>query len=244
MFDFEDIFDCLEKVHSSDVKGKLYRLIYNMNKNVKLKIQTPVGDTDEANTGPIVTQGSVDSAILSSVSIGNDVDEAFSKEYGAENTASEDKNERVVYNSIPLLPLCFMDDCFNMSSTIARAQQGNNIMEEVINRKGLEFNHEKSNFLVVGNTKNRKKIKAEIERSPIKLEGNTMTEVKMMRYLGDQLSINLEESVHQTVLKRLAAAKYAIHEVRTIVEDTRANSPGALNTAFSIWNAGILSMIL
>ena len=172
MFDFEDIFDCLEKVHSSEVKGKLYRLIFNMNKNVKIKIRTPVGDSNEANTGPIVTQGSVDSGILSSVSIGNNVEEAFWKENKSKNNDREYKNESVLYDSIPLSPLCFMDDCFNMSSTVPRAQQGNDIMEEIINKKGLEFNHDKSNFLVVGNAKGRKKIKAEIGKSPIKLEGN------------------------------------------------------------------------
>ena len=47
-----------------------------------------------------------------------------------------------------------------------------------------------------------------------------MTEVNSLRYLGEELSVNLGESVHRTVLKRVAIAKVAIYEIRTIIEDT------------------------
>ena len=63
----EDIFDCFGELYSSDVKGKVYRLLYEMNKNTRITIQTPVGDTQPKDTGPIVTQGSVEGPVLSSV---------------------------------------------------------------------------------------------------------------------------------------------------------------------------------
>ena len=34
-FDFEDIFDILEELSLSQIKGKIYRLIFHMNKNAK-----------------------------------------------------------------------------------------------------------------------------------------------------------------------------------------------------------------
>ena len=225
MFDSEDLYDCLNKVNSSQVKGKVYRIIFQMNKNVKVRIQTPVGETSEENTGPIVTQGSVDGAIISSVSIGNDVSEAFADE--------ADKFE-VKYESVELSPLCFQDDILRMSDSFESAKYGNKLMENVIAKKGLEFNTEKSMYIVMGNKKARNKIKSEFDKSPITLCGDKMKEVKVLQYLGESLSINLEDSVHQTVVRRVAVARHAILEIRTVIEDTRANSPAALNTPFHI----------
>ena len=202
---------------------------------MSVRIQTPVGETPEENTGPIVMQGSVDDAIISSVSIGNDVCEAFADE--------ADKFE-VKYESVELSPLCFQDDILRMSDSFESAKYGNKLMENVIAKKGLEFNTEKSMYIVMGNKKARNKIKSEFDKSPITLCGDKMKEVKVLQYLGESLSINLEDSVHQTVVRRVAVARHAIFEIRTVIEDTRANSLGALNTAFHIWQAGILPMIL
>ena len=65
-FDSEDLYDCLGELYSSNVKGKLYRLIYQMNKNSRIKVKTPLGLTEAKDTGPLVAQGSVDGAVLSS----------------------------------------------------------------------------------------------------------------------------------------------------------------------------------
>ena len=71
-----------------------------------------------------------------------------------------------------------------------------------------------------------------------------MNQVKLMKWLGDYLSINLEESAHQTVLKRVAIAKHTVYEIRTIIEDTRAGKKGAMGIAFDIYERALLPMIL
>ena len=124
------------------------------------------------------------------------------------------------------------------------AQLGNEVMEELIGKKGLEFNYDKSMYLIMGNKKVRKKMNEDIEKSPMKLGNQTMKEAKAIKLLGDLISINLEESVHQTVMKRAGVVNHAIFEARTVIEDTRANSLGALDVAFNIWNSGILAMLL
>ena len=68
-------------------------------------------------------------------------------------------------------------------------------------------------FLVMGNKKARNQLKADLEKSPIKLGDRNMKEVKVLKWLGDMVSTNLEESVHQTVLKRVALAKHTIYGV-------------------------------
>ena len=70
-----------------------------------------------------------------------------------------------------------------------------------------------------------------------------MTEVKVLKYLGDHLSVNLEESVYQTVIKRVVIAKHAIFEIRSVIEDTRANIFGSVNVAFMIWETAIIPML-
>ena len=71
-----------------------------MNKNSKVRIKTPVGITDTKNTGPILSQGSVEAAILNSNNIGNGMKETFT-----------DKDKEVEYlDNIKLAPLSFLDD--------------------------------------------------------------------------------------------------------------------------------------
>ena len=54
----------------------------------------------------------------------------------------------------------------------------------------------------------------------------------MLKYLGDYLTFDLEDSVHQTVTKRIGVAKKTILDIRTVIEDTSANKLGALSLAY------------
>ena len=45
-------------------------------------------------------------------------------------------------------------------------------------------------------------------------------------------------------MKRIPIAKQAIHEIRMIVEDARADKIGGINVAFTIWEASVLPMLL
>ena len=42
-FDSEDIFDCLDEAYPSEIRGKVYRLLYKMNENIRIKVKTPLG---------------------------------------------------------------------------------------------------------------------------------------------------------------------------------------------------------
>ena len=117
-------------MYESDMKGKVYRLMFQMNKNVRVKIQTPVGVTAEADTGPLVTQGGIDSTRISAVSIGNDVDEAFADNVNV---------EAMKYDSVDLNPLSYMDDIFNMCANVTATQVGNKLMEEIVGKKGARI---------------------------------------------------------------------------------------------------------
>ena len=67
-FDSEDIYDVFSEIYASQVKGKDYRLLFEMNRNTRIRIKTPVGDSQWSDTGPNLTQGSVEAAVLSILS--------------------------------------------------------------------------------------------------------------------------------------------------------------------------------
>ena len=48
-----------------------------MNGNINIKVKTPVGVSEEKETGPGCAQGSVERPVNSSVSLGNGVANAF-----------------------------------------------------------------------------------------------------------------------------------------------------------------------
>ena len=75
MFDSKNLYDCMNEVYNCSVKGKVYRLIYEMNKNIRIKVKTSVGLTPSEDTGPVL--GTVEAGIISSVSLGNGVDVTF-----------------------------------------------------------------------------------------------------------------------------------------------------------------------
>ena len=232
-FDFEDIFDILNEVYLSKVTGKIYRLIYEMNKNVRIKVKTPVGITETEDTGPGASQGSVDAAVISSVSLGNGVSKAF-----------EDSTYEIAYGNIEMSAQIFMDDVFRMGENVESAQYANNVMEELVGKKSLKLNFDKSSYVIMGNKKSKRIMSLQLKKTPLMLNNKEMQEEKMIKYLGDFLASNLEESVHNTVVKRASIARHSIYEIRSVVEDTRADRAGALNIAFDLWEQGLLGMIL
>ena len=67
----------MSELYKNDIRGKLYRLIFQMNKETIIKVQTPVGLTESVNTGEGVGQGTLEGAIISAVNLDNGVREYF-----------------------------------------------------------------------------------------------------------------------------------------------------------------------
>ena len=67
----------MDSLYSLEVKGKLYRLMYNMNKRVDIEVKTPVGLSEVTEVTEIVSQGSPEAALISSANVSVGVDDAF-----------------------------------------------------------------------------------------------------------------------------------------------------------------------
>ena len=76
-FDTENLVDCMSELYKRKVKGKIYRLIYKMNENIRISVKTSVGESEQSDTGENVGQGTVDGAIISANSIDGGVTEMF-----------------------------------------------------------------------------------------------------------------------------------------------------------------------
>ena len=117
-FDCESLTDCLNELYKSNVKGKLYRLLHAMNKNTRISVQTPVGTTDECDTGEGVGQGTLEGALVSAVNLDSGVNEHF-----------HDSEYEVSYGNVTLQPILFQDDVARLSLDLESVQMGNNKMD-------------------------------------------------------------------------------------------------------------------
>ena len=68
-FDREVLVDCMNELYRKGITGKLYRLIYALNKNTRFSVQTPVGMTEEADRGEGLGQGTGEGAIISALNL-------------------------------------------------------------------------------------------------------------------------------------------------------------------------------
>ena len=104
-FDRESLVDVMGDIYKLGVQGKVYRLLYEMNRDTVVKVKTPVGDTDEAETGEGLGQGTIVGAILSAANLGQGVEKYF-----------HDSENEVFYGQVRLQPMLFQDDVARLSA--------------------------------------------------------------------------------------------------------------------------------
>ena len=76
-FDSEVLRDAMAALYEAGVKGKLYRLWYELNKETEIKVKTGVGTTKTAMVGETVAQGSIGGGLASSLNLDVEVNNFF-----------------------------------------------------------------------------------------------------------------------------------------------------------------------
>ena len=169
-----------------------------MNRNTRISVQTPVGITKEHDTGEGVGQGTLEGALVDAVNLDKGVNDFFS------NSEYE-----VSYGSVPLQPILFQDDVARIYLDLEAAQMGNDKMEALAETKLLNYNLDKSCFIVIGKVKARIEMQQQLQNCPLTLCGANMKEEKHAKYLGDWLScLGLADSADLTIKKRKAVKGY------------------------------------
>ena len=89
-----------------------------MNKETHIRVQTPVGLTEECNTGEGVGQGTLEGAFVSAVNLDNGVNDFF-----------KDSENEISYADLQLRPVLYQDDVARSCGSIDSLQSANDRME-------------------------------------------------------------------------------------------------------------------
>ena len=233
-FDRENLQDGMNTLYNCDIKGKLYRLIYELNKKTVLKVKTGVGLSESTELGENITQGSIGGALFSTVNLDYTVNNHFKK-----------SQYEISYSQIRLQPLIFQDDISRLSSSPSDAQAGNILIEACMESKLLDLNTDKSCYIVIGSKKIVKDIENELCITPLTLCGNKMKGKISDKYLGDYIHTGgPAASVDYTISNRYGMIVSGILETRAIIDDCRVNSVGGLQSGLDFWEMSYLPSLL
>ena len=205
-----------------------------MNKNTRITCRTPVGDSTPKEIGEGIGKGTIEGALCSAVNLDQGVTDFFA------NSEYE-----VSYGDVVLRPALFQDDVSRFCEDPLSAQMGNDKMEALAETKLLDYNMDKTCYIVVGKDKERKHLEDEFKANPPTLYGQKMKISSEEKYLGDQINCGgLAASVAATIEKRSSKVIHSIYEIRAILDDCRIHVAGGLTAGLDIWEMAVMPYIL
>ena len=157
----------------------------------------------------------------------------------------KDSIEEITYGKMWIQPLLFQDDISRVSTSVRAAQSGNKRIEAVMETKLLDFNLDKSCYIIMGSKKRKEEMEIELKENPLILCAYPMKKVKIKKYLWDIISTaGLSERVQATIEKRKGQVVSSIIETKAVVEDCRSNVVGGILSGLEIWELAILPFLL
>ena len=233
-FDSENLKDAMNSLYCSGVDGKLYNLIYELNKSNRIQIKTSVGVSNRFEVGPTVAQGSIGGGLISSCNLDYSVNKYF------RSSSSE-----VFYHDLKLQPLIYQDDLGRFSTSVQAAQDGTKKIESCMESKLLDLHSDKSCFMIFGNERKKKAVHDELDANPIKLYDEPMKEKLKEKYLGDFIhSDGNSASVQATVNDRYGRILVGTFEIRQIIEDCRSKQVGGITAGIQLWESAHIPSLL
>ena len=107
----------------------------------------------------------------------------------------------VSYGPLRMNPFLFQDDVARFCTSRDAAQEGNDKVETCLESKLLDANTDKSVFIIIGTNTITKKLKKDITKNPLTLNGVTLKEKPFDKYLGDMIHKDgLTQSVHLSLI--------------------------------------------
>ena len=210
------------------------RLIFKLNSNTTIKVNTACGTTDFAVTGENLGQGSKNAAVICSLALDVGVSKYF-----------DTSLNEICYGAVKLGPLLFQDDTLRLTTSGEGAQDGSKRFEKIMDSKMLNINVDKSVYLLMGKKKVVEKIRREINDNPITYKNNVLKEKTEDKWLGDILSgCGPNKSILATINSRKGKIINLIIETVAIMEDTRMKKLGGMKCALDIWEIVIIPSLI
>ena len=234
-FDKEILKDAMDTLYKCGIKGKLYRLWYEMYRDSQIRVKTASGLTEIKTTGENVTQGSIGGAILSSANL----DKTLCSYFGGSDS-------ELSYGDKRLAPITFQDDTMRMVGSLEAAQKGNTLMEAAMKRKQLQLNISKCSIIIFQKGKKIQSVREAINKQKcLKICNQDILVKEKDDYLGDVLHEGgLPKCVEATVAKRFGRIFCNIIEISSILEDYRIETIGGLKSGLDIFEMAILPSLL
>ena len=233
-FDKESLLDCMNTLNKkAKIDAKSYRMWFKLNENTKISVKTSVGDTKKAPIDDSVGQGSFGAALVSSLNIGS----AIVDEFKGESTAN--------IGLLMLLCLILQDDIMKMCDTVEQARKGTQKIDEILKKKLLSVNYDKSKYLVLGKGKAKERMLKELKKWPMKMGEEIIENSILEKYLGDIIhEKGCEESITATIKERI---RKLIPKCEEIIQIANASLMGGLrnsNIAFKLFESLVIQPLL
>ena len=172
-YDYEQAFDslwmedCILALKDLGVSQEMLQLIFSLNKNAKVVVQTPHGLTTEFTTDPIVKQGTVLGSILCSSSTG---------EYCGVNVG-------VAVGTMILASLLYVDDIIDLSLNTDECLKAHENALTFSNKKKLSLSGSKCFNMVINQNEENLPVDMEID------EEKKVVVAEEIVYLGDVFDV-------------------------------------------------------
>ena len=171
-------------------------------------------------------------ALVSTINIGNAVQETF-------------KEPSTEIGELKLNSLVFQDDICKLSNRLLDSREGSEKIDDMLKRKLLSVNYDKSKYLVLGNSKFKNKIEQETSLNPMTMGGEILERTQKEKYLGDYIHEDgCEASIAETIKRRTASLVSKCEEIIQISESSIMAGLGTSTTAFRLYEAIIIPTLL
>merc|ERR1711973_301842 len=240
VFDMEKFFDkesLIDTMNTLDKKGKIsnksYRLWYRLNEDARIAVKTSVGETRTKRVKNSLGQGMFGAALASSLNIGCAIEDLF---YLRPST-------KIGY--VNLNSLILQDDISKMNDNINQAKEGCRMIDNILKKKQLSVNYDKSKYMIIGNEKYRNEVKKDIENNPMMMGNVKIGHSEKEKYLGDIIhEKGIVESISATIKARTNGLISKCDEIIKICESPVMGGTGNSLAAIKLFEAQIIPSLL
>ena len=233
-FDKESLLDTMYTLHKKGkISNKTYRLWYRLNEDAMISVKTSVGESRSKKVKNSLGQGTFGAALASTLNIGCAIDDTF---FGRPST-------RIGY--VNLNSLVLQDDVNKMNDNLTQARVGCSIIDNILKRKQLSVNYDKSKYLIIGSKEYRSEVLKEIEENPMMMGNVEIGHSEKEKYLGDIIhEKGIVESISATIKSRTNGLISKCDEIIKICESPVMGGTGNSLAALKLFEAQIIPALL
>ena len=137
--------------------------------------------------------------------------------------------------------IIFVDDTLRMATDTKMARDGGIVFTESLNTLSLEAHPDKSRIVVMGSKQMREKVKQELEKDPVIVQGWEMKTSDIETYLGFQIDERgVRESINKSIEGRIRGARTKSIQLIKVLDDDKICKLGWLESTKLLFTSIII----